>query len=108
MSISCWVCWVTGTGAGADGNGELGESVELLDAVELPNTVEDEGSEEVDDAALGISGPLGKLGRAAAEVVVSEVGRERTAWAWAGRNLGKWGRPECGRGIEKARLRVAK
>ena len=60
-------------------------------------------------AALGIWGPWGELGREVAEVVVSEVVREWTgAWAWAGRKLGKCEWPECGRGIEKARLRVAK
>lgn len=71
MSISCWVCWLTGDGTGVDGDGDggLGEGVELLD------TVEDEGTEEVDDPdcslASGISEPLGELGRA---VVAEEVG----------------------------------
>lgn len=103
--ISCWVCWLTGDGTGVDGNGGLGEGVELLDSVE------DEGTEEVDDpncsATLGISELGGELGRAVAEEEVSE--ERRRAWAWAGRKIGDAECPDSGRGgTEKARLRVAK
>ena len=108
MSISCWVCWLAGDGTGVDGNGGVWEGVELLD------TVEDEGTEEMDDpdgsAALGISALGGELGRAVADEVVSEAVRERRwAWAWAGRKIGDAECPDRGRGgTEKARLRVAK
>ena len=108
MSISCWVCWLAGGEAGADGDGWLEEGVELLD------TVEDEGTEEVDDPDCSVeSGALelwGELGRAVAEEVVSEaVPERRRAWAWAGRKLGDAECPDNGRGgMEKARPRVAK
>lgn len=86
MSISCCVCSLTGAGAGVDGNGGLGEGVELLE------TVEDEGIEEMNDddcsAALGISGLRGELGRAVVEVLVNEIVRERMGGCtWAGRKL---------------------